>query len=994
MNWLENFSSPLHLLLLAAALPLVLWLSRRSLAGLGKARRWVCIALRILVVLFLVLALAETRLLWRNDRLAVIFLIDRSASVPPEHQSAALDFVRSASQYRNRERGDAAGLVAFGRTAGIESSPKPEELALDGFSTVIERDFTDVQAAIRLAMAAFPEGYGKRLVIITDGNENRGRALEEARAASSAGATIDVLSVRYRYAGEILLDKLVVDPEVHVGEPFDVRIVVESTRESRATLRLFENRELIQSQEVQLKAGKNVFTVPRRLELADLYYYEALVEPSRKEDDGIFQNNGAHAFTFIRGQPRILLCADDPSLDGSLVDALASERIKAHTLRPESLPNEPEGYLQYDAIIFSNVSADRLAPAKMQMFENLVRAAGIGFVMLGGDASFGAGGYMGTPIEELLPVSMDVKQKKSLPNGALAMVIHSCEINNGNFWAKETVQRAIKVLSPADYAGVLYYDGMGGERWLFPMTPCIQKAMMLGRLQGFAPGDMPDFSRIMTMALNGLKNTPAMIKHMIVFSDGDPSMPSNQLIQQIRQSKITISTICMGWHSAPDNMKWLAQQGAGNYYELTGPERLPEIFIREAVTVKKALIQEKDFKPLVRRGGSYLAGLDLESLPALRGYVIASQKEQADQFLAAPPVEGDPILDPILSSWQYGLGKSVAFTSDGGRRWAALWASWSGYQKFWGQTLRWVSRVRSDDRFRVTREQEGDSAAVLIDAVDPAGNFVNGIDFEGTVMAPDFQTAPIEVRQMAPGRYRAEFPIRQKGTYLASLKYLKDGKPQIYSTGVTVPYSPEYRKLETNDFLLERLAAAAQGKVLDRLGEPARLQAVFGRDFPATTTPQDLWRDLLKLAALFFFIDVFVRRVAIDYQKAIRASWQHVAAWVTRRSLQPAPADPRLSALLKKKTAVWQAQPALARKFFEAGDQKGQEPALDASFIAGASKPSEKKSEKADKPDITPAPQKVPRQPAEAESYTSRLLAAKRRALENKEKKPPDSTNR
>lgn len=992
---LDVFSQPFYLALVLGALPLVWWVSRRSLSGLGQVRRWLSLGLRCLVLVLLILALAETRWLWRNEKLAVIFLIDRSASVPPAHQKAAFDFAREASLSRDREQADFVGCVVFGRNAGIESSPKDEELfkGQPGFNVLVERDGTDIQGALRLALAAFPEGYARRVVLISDGNENRGDALEEARAAVKEGATIDVLSVRYEYGGEMLIDKVVVDPEVHIGEPYDVRVVVESTREADAVVRVFENGAPVSSLQVTLKAGKNIFSVPRRHDDASQhsFAYEAHVEAVVREGDNVLQNNSAHAFTFIRGQPRVLLCSDEPELDGALVRALEDERIAVEVTRPELLSGDVSGYLRYSSVILSNVAAHQLSAEKMQMFESLVKGAGMGFVMLGGESSFGAGGYLGTPVEELLPVYMDVKQKKTLPNGALAIVMHSCEINNGNYWSKATVQAAIRALSPQDYAGVLYYGGMGGETWLFPMMPCSNKGLMLNRLEGFNVGDMPDFSRIFTMAHQSLRTTPASIKHIIVFSDGDPSMPTDRQLQNIRADNITISTICMGFHSTPANMEKLAQDGGGNYYLLTGPDNLPEIFIREAVTVRKALIQERDFAPIVHRGGSFLAGIDLQTLPPLKGYVIASEKEAADHFLKAPPAEGDVVLDPILSSWQYGLGKSVAFTSDSGRKWASAWGGWDQYRKFWGQAVRWVSKVQTDDRFRLTQEREGDSAVVYIDAIDPDGRYVNDIDFEATVVSPgpEFKDAAAPVRQVAPGRYRVEFPLAKQGNYLLSLKYAMDGQTRVYTSGLVNPFSPEFRSLSTNDALLAQLADASGGQVLDRIeGDEERREAIFRRDFPVTRTPQDLWRDLLALAAALFFVDVFVRRVVIDWGKLARRAHAAALALARRRRPEAAKAsDERLGALLKKKAEIEESREGF-RKFYAPSETAGGEARLDQVFVAGADSPDAGEARaaaaEASKPPAAAAP---PPQ----ESYTSRLLAAKRRALKRPEGQGEDA---
>lgn len=988
---LDHFGSPWFLLLLFVAVPAVFLLSRRSLAALSPGRRWTSIALRTLVVVLLIFALSESRLLTMNKRLAVIFLIDRSASVPPGHQNAALDFAKQASRYRDRVNGDYVGCIVFGRTAGIEAVPREQDLFSqdEGFSIIIERDVTDIQSAIRVALAAFPEKSGKRIVLVTDGNENRGAALEEARLALDEDVSIDVLSVRYSYPGEVLVEKVVVDPEIHVGEPFTVRVVVDSTRETKGTLRLFENGRSIGSRAVELNEGKNLYTVERRVDDASQHSLniEASIEIDDVDADAVLQNNIATAFTFIRGSPRVLLCSDEPDLDSALASALRDDLTVVKVITPDQLPADVGSYLQYSAIVFSNVSAHHLSATKMRMIEGLVKGAGIGFVMIGGNESFGAGGYLGSPIEKMLPVYMDARQKKSIPNGALAVVMHSCEINNGNYWAKATVQQAIRVLSPEDWCGVLYYSHMGRESWLFPMMPCRNKGLMLNRLMNFNVGDMPDFARIFDMAHQGLQKTPAALKHIICFSDGDPSMPTDAKLEAINNDKITVSAISMGSHASNfrENMQKLAEKGKGNFYELTDPEALPEIFIREAITVRKALIQERDFQPQVQRTDGFLAGIDVGSLAPLRGYVITTAKETAEDFLKTPPPEGEVLQDPLLSRWYYGLGKSVAFTSDAGRRWAVGWTKTPQYQQIWRQILLWVSKNQSDDRFRVTHQRSGDRMEVFVDAVDKDGRFVSGLQFDANVVTPfpDFKSIPVEVRQVAAGRYQLNFDVVDQGNYLIGLQYEVDGRKSLYTAGLVNPYSPEYKSLATNDVLLHRIADVTGGSVLDEIeNDVARWEAPFRRDFPASTTAQDVWRSLLHLAAFLFFLDVFVRRVMLDYAKLYRDAKKAVVTVVRRDARQEEP-DDRLGKLLKKKAEVRGARSA-SQQFYtapERGDDASEDVPPEAGLDSGADKRPPSAPERA-----LPVDEST-REPSKEESYTNRLLAAKRRALGGKDNK-------
>ncbi len=1014
------FGSPWFLLLLLLV-PLIFLFSRRSLAGLPAVRRAVVLGLRCVVVILLVLALAEARFFRTNDDLAVIFVADLSESVPAEQRDAERRFINGKAN-DGRRPDDRVGVLAFGRVPGIELTPRPLELDLTSFSTLIEPEATNIGAAIRLATAAFPERHAKRIVLLSDGNQNSGSVVEEVHNARAQGVTIDVVPVTYEYPAEISVEKLIVDPEQNVGEPFDIRVVVDSTIETEVQLQLYENGQLVSGANQPLKAGKNVFDFSgRRIGSVGQNYYEARVEPLRSTDDYIFENNVAYGFTRVQGTPAVLFCADDEEGDQALLDALRAEEISVDIATPETLPTSIERYFGYDAIVLSDIPADRLSVDTMKMFESLVKTIGVGFVMIGGESSFGAGGYRATPIERLLPVEMDIKNKKVMPNGAIAFVVHSCELARGNYWAVQVLQQGIKILSPRDYCGVLYY-GNAGDQWLFPMSPVSKRQQMLGLLQNFSPGDMMSFQNIMRMAFTGLQSTPASIKHLIVLSDGDPTPPPNSLLSNMVNAGITVSTICYGAHGTiPAAMKNMAAIGGGNYYFLQSPDDLPEIFIRETTTVTKSLISEEPFTPNLRSSHPILQGVGQRGMPPLNGYVLTTRKPLASVPLTHPASEDDPTEDPVLATWAYGVGKAVAFTSDAGRRWGGNWAEWSGFQPFWAQCLRWVMRTRGEERFRVTRSIEGDTATIQLDALSLDGRFIKDLDLQVSVVGPDFKDQRVDMPQTAPGSYRANFATPKKGTYTLSAVYERDGNQRSFVTGVSVPYSGEYRRLKTNHELLRQIADAGGGVYFD---DPADAQ-FFRRDFEASYDVSDVWQSLVLAALAMFFIDVFVRRVAIDYRQAFLKAVNYAALLIGVRKRELAPTEGRLATLLERKaklrestdarygggsvdspsTVETSAAPSEAAsrrvgsgraaagvRAVHARAEDDARPVDAASALESFTEVTpERARHGADKPakESAPAAEAEPSSEA-AGSYTSRLLEAKKRAL--REKKEEDES--
>lgn len=996
-----DVGAPWFLGLLVLA-PLALWLALRVRTDLSAPRRVASVALRVAVVLLLVLALADLRILLENRRLAVLFLVDGSESIPDEVKKACRRYVQEAAEMRDRSREDRVGVVAFGRLAGIEALPRTSDLDLEEFVTLFEPDATDIAGAVRLAAAAFPEGCAKRIVLLTDGDENRGSVLDEVRAAREQGIVVDVVPIEAEREAEMAIEKLIVDPRADVGQPFDVRVVIGSSAAAEARLRLFENDSLVSGDDsrVSLRAGKNVIDFRgRRLDRPGRYYYEARLEPVRPEDDGTIENNVGLGLTVVEGEPEVLFVAAEPELDAPLLAALRGERIDVRTIAPESLPRTVEEYLQYDAIILSNVSAADLTEDRMKIHEALVRSVGIGFVMIGGEGSFGPGGYQGTPVERLLPVDMEIKQKRVLPNGALAIVVHSCELPEGNYWAQQVIQRSLQVLTPRDHAGVLYY-GMGGEGWLFGMWPLSRRQEMLALLRGFAPGDMPSLERIVGLALEGLGPTPASIKHMVVLSDGDPDMPSQALVDAVRAQRITISTVCYGNHNEPAflaRMQDLARQGGGKSYLLERPQDLPEIFIREATRVQKALISEQRFQPVLSVRGAVLGGIGAEEIPPLDGYVLTTPKDLATVHIVRPAGAEDPFDDPVMATWTYGLGRSIAFTSDAGRRWGKDWTSWRGFQRFWVQCLRWVSRARGGEGFRLSRMLDGDRGVIVLDALTPDGRLLNGLRFRGQAIGPDRETRDLEVRQSSPGQYRAEFPVDRHGTYTVVFAHEEDGRTVTSVTGLSVPYSPEFRRTGSNVGLLRQIAEAGGGRYLQDAEAALSEGAFFSTDLPPSYDVQPIWRTLLTIAAALFFLDVFVRRVVVDYLAAVRAV---AVKLVSLRGGERAGAHPdeRLATLLERKEELRRAagRPEVPPGAGAAGagaagavpprtrapgaaTPDAAEPVTPGLAPAGSGR---KETTASAPPKARPAAEAPPKEESpSAEGFTSRLLEAKRRAL-------------
>ena len=955
---LPRLTNP-HALALLVFLPLLYWWCRKSLSGLSRTRQTLALIFRTTIMLLLILALARMHMLKLSEDLCVYFVLDQSRSIPVDLKTQAFEYLNYAASGPERGNNDKAGLIVFGANAGIEMSPTPL-LKVSDIHTVLNPGATDLAGAMRLAMAAFPEGVQKRVVLLSDGNENRGNALVEAQNAKANGIVVDILPLEYSRGAEVLVEKMILPSQVLPDEEFEIKIVIRSFQVTSGILRLYQNGHPMAEQEVTVYPDRpNVFTVTRTLPVSDFYTFEASIEPVA---DTISENNRAYGFVDVKGEPKILLISDDPDHDHFLADALTEEGLQVELRGVGGIPIEPSEMQRWDLLILSNVPASAMTGGKnsqMAMVRDAVNSSGIGLIMIGGDNSFGAGGYKGTEIEEALPVDMDVTQKKVLPSGALVLVMDAVEFQNGNAWAREICKAALDGISTRDQIGIVSYQ------WALKLQPASDKADIRAQINRMQHADcQPDGG--LKLAFGALKKARAGVKHVVVVSDSGGSQAGLRTVDKMVGNKITVSAVCIGPHTPQmaQNIEVIAERGRGNFYYPKSPEELPQIFFKEAAVVKKSLIWEQEpFTPKVKFTTTPIGGTT-DSVPKLLGYVLTTRKNSA--LVEVPMVSHQG--DPIYAHWRYGLGKSVAFTSDARGKWGVRWVAWPKYSKLWAQTARWCMRPNSGWDYMVQTQIEGSQGHIVVDAINEKGEFLNFLNIGGTVTSPDIKGEEVKLSQTGPGRYEGSFRADQEGTYIVNLVERDRLVTAPFRTGVAMPYSPEFRQFETNHGLLKQIVEATGGRELSPDDN------VFEHNMPPIEATKPLWPVLLLAALCLFPFDVFVRRVMIDYDRvlaAVQAALSKLPIIGARWRDRPAPQQQTMERLMKRKREVQGERPSQVRpRAFSDLDtpmEEGSEPGAPSPGAAGTKRSGGPATR-------TPAAEPEP------SSYTQRLLAAKKRA--------------
>jgi uncharacterized membrane protein/Mg-chelatase subunit ChlD len=1021
------FNSPWYLLLLLL-LPAMWWFGFHSLSGLGRWRRLLALGLRTLVLLLIVAALSEMQYQRTSDRLTVIYLLDQSLSIPEARRAAMIRYVNtSIREQREGEKQDRAGVIVFGKNAEVEVPPVDFNIQIARkVESLLDRDFTNLSGAMQRAMAMFPHDSAKRIVLVTDGNQNVGDALEEARAISEAGVSIDVMPVPLDQQSDVAVETFALPPDIRRNQPFEARVVVNNTstdetgagKSVKGRIRIVkkagEREETLVDEPHEIKPGKTVFPFRQEIDQADFYTYEASFVPDDVASDALSQNNLATAFTHVQGKGLVLLIEnwETPGEFDYLVERLRDEGLEVAVQPSNRLFTSLPELQRYDTVILANVprasgddaaNVSSFSDEQIKMLVRNTEELGCGLIMIGGPNSFGAGGWTNTELEKAMPVDFQIKSAKVVPVGALVLNMHASEIPQANYWQKVISQEAIKALGPRDYCGLVYFGN--SDQWLWGQSQGgmvrvgANRQMMLSRIDRMQIGDMPDFDPSMKKAVAGLARcTDAANKHMIIASDGDPAAPSNGTIAALKAGGVTVTTVAVGSHGPAGSatLQNIATALNGKYYVVNNANALPKIFQREARRIARPLVYEPNppISPRVTTQHEIVQGLG-DSFPPVSGFVLTSVKENSlvDVILTSPlPTESQN--STILAAWTYGLGKSVAFTTDAGQRWTSDWTGWDEYDRFFSQMVRWSMRPTGDTgKFTLATETQGGKTRVIVSALDKDDEFANYQAMNGTVLGPDMQSIPLAMQQTAPGRYVGEFDSAKAGSYLISIRA---GQTMI-RTGMNVGYSDEFRSRETNTPLLESIAdlpakKGEPGKLLpplptlpedaakaDEQLQPQLAVNPFRRDLPQAVSSQDIWPWLVLVASVCFFGDVFVRRVQVNLEWLVPI-WTRFVDIILRRERHEA-APETMSRLRSRKAEVDQSiESRRAATRFEADAAT----AVDPNAIEAAEA----------KPTTSATPTVAATKPVaeeEKEDYTSRLLKAKKQVWQDRPQDRPDT---
>ncbi len=847
---------------LAIILLLVLaWL----IAGRGRVPVRAVI-LRMLALASLSIALAGPLLAQPTPAGATVFVVDHSRSMGDDDLRLITSQIVTA--LASRPLSEPVGLVLFAErptmvypvgTLTQETLPETIRSALLA-ADVGSRDYTNVLSALQLA-ESLPVSGGRRLVVLSDGQQTLGDVSDWAAGAAARGVVIDAVSpVNRRLPKDVRITDLRTPQSTWQGDDVEVQAAVAGDAPGEVMVQLVVDERVAGQQVVKLTDSTAGATGTARFVLQPLApgYHSVRVSTTTIQDDPIRENNVLAATTVVRDKPSVLIVEGVRGNGGNLRSALLRSTFNVAVRDPAQLSERLSDLNAFDAIILADVPATALSFEKQKTLQEYVRSSGKGLIVTGGRQSFGKGDYQESVLEETLPVQVKPRPEGKRPPAALLLIIDSSgsmDTPRGGptrvEMAKTAAANAVRALSPGDEIAVLTFND--GNRWIQRLRKINGQSdidQVVDQISRIRSEGVTEMYGAIVAGVDELKQSQAGTKHIILLSDGEPTtrFDPEEAARRARTNDMTLSTIAIGQSADVALMEQLAKSGGGRYSYAQSPQDIPRLTLEETEQLAGKTIATGDFRAVQTAPSPILRGLDPAKLPTLGGYQITEVKPTAQAILQSSRGE------PILAQWQYGLGRVVAWTSDLNHDLAPNWRDSQAFTPFWNQAVRWSLAAAVSKTYRVSTAQDGRDMLLTVDAFDSDGQPVDLTQTTARLRTPDGQSVELALPQSAPGRYEARLRMPQPGSYSLELHQTRNGQPVTDTAGFSVPYPAELRGPTIGESVLGALADRTNGQVLTDPGQ------VFARTvLTATPSFREIWQPFAIAALLLFLLDTAIR---------------------------------------------------------------------------------------------------------------------------------------
>lgn len=872
------------------------WLRRSGVTG----------GLRLTAVALLLLALTGPEWNLGGQGIDVVIVADRSRSMPASANVAELIHILE----HNRGRGDRVGVVTFGQVARVERELSQTALTDREFVQPVGPDGSDLHAAILKALELLDPNRPARLLVLSDGEANGPSPTSAARRARELGVPIDYRHFEVLRAGDVAIRALSLPENVSPLEPFQGSVEVQAGRAASATLSVLRDGQPFVTRTVDLLPGAN--RVPFRDVLADggLHVYEARLELT---GDPLEENNRGEGVVRVEAAPRLLVLNDDGQ-PGNLARALAAARLPVDVERAAEHPLTLDALEGYRAVILENVPAGAFGRQKLERLAQFVEDLGGGLMLTGGRRSFGLGGYYESPLDDLLPVSMEMREEHRKTRAAIAIALDrsgSMAVPVGGGKTKMDLANlgtaaVVRLLSRGDSVAVIAVDS--APHVVQPLTDVHDPEAIAHKALGIqSMGGGIFVYEALVAAGQELSRASQATKHIILFADANDSEEPGDfrnLLARYTAAGITVSVIGLGTpHDADARLlEEIAALGKGNILFTEDPQELPRLFAEDTMSVARSTFVEKDpatqpdgipgvLLPNARLMGELTALTAEEGFPPVDGYNLSYLRSEA----TAAVVSTDEYRAPWSAFWHRRLGRVAALTLEVDGPSAGSFLRWRRYADFLTTQARWLMSGGDPPEVYVDLQRSGQEAVLTVELDPQRPDKAGGALPEVLVIPPGSDREdPLRppLTWVGPDALEARFRLTKFGTY-RSLVVLpaRGGRPTQVTRGpvVTLPYSPEFDPREALPSGRDVLAEAAEIS-----GGRARTDVLeVLRDPPRSPRTHSLLPLLFTSVMVLLLVEIAGRRLAL--WEALGEAFDRLRGR-TRPATVPPVAEPAASA--------------------------------------------------------------------------------------------------
>ncbi|MBN1980043.1 MAG: VWA domain-containing protein [Chitinivibrionales bacterium] len=812
--------------------------------------------LHVLIVLLLLAAVCRPVYTAYSKKVNLMFCLDNSASVAQTSKDSAFAFIRSAASRMGAH--DKAGLILFGRTPSIERMLQ-SKLVVNTEPSSVQTDATNIAQALLAAEHELNRQSGeKRIVLLSDGNETIDSSLNAGQSA--AQSSIGIYSLPLACAvndSDVSVRSVTTATVQRLFTPFEITVTIQSGRQVSGGMTLYKNGEIMLSNQYKIARGSTVLRFSDQLEKSGIYRYSVVFTAP---GDRFAYNNEAVGFTTAMEKSKIALVEESHDESSILEKTLVVQGFQVERVLPERIAEDLYELAAYDCLILDNVPASALTYHSMTNIQRYVRDVGGGLIMIGGNKSFAAGHFMNTAVEAALPVSMNAPTDMHLSELVLVFVIDRSSSMSGGSLGRSKLDMAriaafssIELLNQTDKVGVIAFNVE--PQWIVPITDAANRQLIADNLSLLVADGGTDLFSALKTAYIALRQYNAHTRHIIALTDGQTDEGDFEyLTRRMGAENISLSTVAVGGDADRKLLEQLARNSGGRFYVTDKPDSIPKIFTSETKLVAQNVIVEQKEKPAIARDHEVAAGIDLSNIPSISGHVVTYPKKNAVTVLTASD-------HPLLSVCRYGLGKSVAYTSDFTGAWGREIVQWDAFNRFVSQMVRWAQRKEGRNTVEARFTTTSTAIHGVVECRNKTGNYLNGLELKVRLFhASDTVDTTFSCVQTEPGRYQVMMPVDKSGDYYLSL-FSGDSvslPPRLFACSIL--QGQEFAASYPNYSLLQTLSTMTGGHLIsfNSLG-----QELFQTRKQTKDQKRELWHYLVIIALIAFIGEILIRKIAM-----------------------------------------------------------------------------------------------------------------------------------